>query len=411
MVTGQGISASARAHGAIPSPMRKLTPLAERAAAEDVHIYHLNIGQPDIPAPPAILETIHRYSSVLLPYAPSHGLTETIDAWREYYAQLGIGVERDQLLVTSGGSEAISFALMAVADPGDEVIVFEPTYANYFGFAHMASVRMVPVPMRPEDGFHLPPAAEIEARITPRTRALLFTTPGNPTGTVFSREELETLSDIAARHGLFLISDETYREIVFEGPRDMSMLKIDRTVNQTIVVDSLSKRFSVTGARIGALVSRHPEVMNGVMRFAQARLASPTIEQLAVIPLLRKPRAYTEALAEIYRGRRDVVYGALASIPGVIVRQPEGAFYILAVLPIDDGERFARWLLTDFRSMGAAGRPHGETLMIAPGAGFYVTPGMGQREARFAFVLEEEALQRAMAILEEALRAYPGAEG
>lgn len=404
MVTGQGISASVRAHGAIPSPMRKLAPLAERAAAEGVHIYHLNIGQPDVPAPPAILETIHRYNSALLPYAPSHGLTETIDAWREYYAQLGIEIERNEMLVTSGGSEAISFALMAVADPGDEVIVFEPAYANYFGFAHMASVNMVPVPMRPEEGYHLPPAAEIEARITQRTRALLFTTPGNPTGTVFSYEELETLSDIAARHGLFLISDETYREIVFEGPRDMSMLKVARTANQTIVVDSLSKRFSVTGARIGALVSRHPDVMSGVMRFAQARLASPTIEQLAVVPLLRQPRQYTDALVEIYRGRRDVVYEALAAMPGVMVRQPEGAFYILAVLPIDDGERFARWLLTDFRS-------NGETVMIAPGEGFYVTPGMGQREGRFAFVLEEGALKRAMAILGEALRAYPGAEG
>jgi aspartate aminotransferase len=191
----------------------------------------------------------------------------------------------------------------------------------------------------------------------------------------------------------------------------MSMLKIDRTANQTIVVDSLSKRFSVTGARIGALVSRHPEVMSGVMRFAQARLASPTIEQLAVVPLLRQPRAYTDALVEIYRGRRDVVYGALAEMPGVMVRQPEGAFYILAVLPIDDGERFARWLLTDFRSQGPAGGSGGETVMIAPGEGFYVTPGMGLREARFAFVLEEGALQRAMAVLGEALRAYRGTEG
>lgn len=410
MVTGQGVSASTRAHGAVPSPMRKLAPLAERAAAEGAHIYHLNIGQPDIPAPRAILETIHRYDSTLLPYAPSHGIAETIDAWREYYGQLGVPVERDQLLVTSGGSEAILFALMAVADPGDEVIVFEPTYANYFGFAHMASVKMVPVPMQPEDGYHLPPSSEIEARISPRTRALLFTNPGNPTGTVFSREELETLSEIAVRHGLFLISDETYREIVFDGPRDMSMLKIARTSGQTIVVDSLSKRFSVTGARIGALVSPHAGVMSGVLRFAQARLASPTVEQLAVVPLLRQPREYTDNLVEIYRGRRDVVYEALAAMPGVMVREPEGAFYVLAVLPIDDGERFTRWLLTDFRSV-TGGRPSGETVMIAPGEGFYVTPGMGRHEARFAFVLEEEALKRAMAVLGEALRVYPGAEG
>lgn len=404
MVTGQGIAASARARDAVPSPMRKLAPLAEHTASEGVHIYHLNIGQPDIAIPPAILETIHRYNSTILPYAPSHGLGETLDAWRVYYGQLGVSLERNEVLVTSGGSEAISFALMAVADPGDEVIVFEPSYANYFGFARMAAVTMVPVPMRAGDGYHLPPAGEIETRITPRTRAILFTNPGNPTGTVFSYGELDTLSDIAARHGLFLISDETYREIVFEGPRDMSMLKVSRTVGQTIVVDSLSKRFSVTGARIGALVSRHPEVMSGVLRFAQARLASPTLEQLAVVPLLREPREYTDALAEIYKGRRDVVYSALQEMPGVMVLRPEGAFYILATLPIDDGERFARWLLTDFRV-------DGETVMIAPGEGFYVTPGMGKKEARFAFVLEEEALKRAMTVLGEALRVYPGREG
>lgn len=404
MVTGQQVAASTRARNAIPSPIRKLTPLADRAKAEGAHVYHLNIGQPDLKAPESLIAGIRRYESAILPYAPSQGIRETVLAWQAYYAHLGIELESNQLLVTTGGSEALLFAMMAVADPGDEIIVFEPTYANYLGFAEMISVSITPVTLRPDDGYHLPSAAEIEARITPRTRALLFTTPGNPTGAVFSYRELELLSDIATRHDLFLISDETYREIVFEGPRDMSMLKVGATAGQTIVVDSVSKRFSATGARIGCLASPHAGIMDGVLRFAQARLSAPTVEQLALIPLLHDSRAYTDSLAEVYRRRRDVVCGALQSMSGVRVRRPEGAFYLLAVLPIDDGERFASWLLTDFRL-------HGETLMVSPGDGFYVTPGMGKQEIRFAFVLEEERLRRAMTILREALRAYPGTKG
>ncbi|MBV9279501.1 MAG: pyridoxal phosphate-dependent aminotransferase [Chloroflexi bacterium] len=402
MATGQHVAPSTRAREALPSPMRKLAPLAGRALADGVGIYHLNIGQPDIPIPRGILEGIQQFSSSVLPYAPSQGLAETVEAWRAYYAQLGVELAADQLLVTTGGSEAVLFALMAVADPGDEVLVFEPTYANYFGFARMASVGIRAVATRPEDGYHLPAAREIEAQITPHTRALLFTTVGNPTGTVYTHDELEMLGDIAIRHGLFLISDETYREIVFEGPGDTSMLKLEATAERTIVVDSLSKRFSVTGARIGCLASRHAGAMDGILRFAQARLAAPTVEQRAVIPLLRRPRTYTDQLVATYRRRRDVVYGALSEMPGVLVHRPEGAFYVFAVLPIDDCERFARWLLTDFRL-------DGETLMVAPGEGFYLTPGMGRREVRFAYVLEEDALRRAMALLREALRTYPGA--
>lgn len=403
MVTGQHVTASTRARDAVPSPMRKLAPLAERAMAEGVHIYHLNIGQPDLATPPALMEGIRQFDSVVLAYAPSQGLPETIEAWQSYYAQLGLQFARNELLVTSGGSEAVLFALMAVADPGDEVLVFEPTYANYFGFACMASVRIKAVAARPEDGYHLPPASEIEAQITPRTRALLFASPGNPTGTVYSYEELETLHEIAVRHGLFLISDETYREIVFEGARDMSMLKVPDAAERTVVVDSVSKRFSATGARIGCLASHHRGVMDGVLRLAQARLAVSTVEQQAIVPLLRHARDYTDRLAEVYGKRRDVVYAALQEMPGVFARRPEGAFYVFAVLPIDDCERFASWLLTDFRL-------DGETLMVAPGDGFYVTPGLGKQEVRFAFVLEEEALARAMTILQEALDAYPPAQ-
>lgn len=401
MVTAHQVVASTRARQAVPSPIRKLMPLAERAKAEGVRVYHLNIGQPDLAAPEALMAAIRRYDDPLLPYAPSQGFHQAVSAWQSYYAQLGVELAASQLLVTTGGSEALLFAMMAVADPGDEIIVFEPTYANYFGFANMTSVSMVPVTLRPEDGYHLPTAAEIEARITPRTRALLITTPGNPTGTVFSYPELAALSAIAARHDLFLISDETYREIVFEGPRDMSVLKVGATIGQTIVVDSVSKRFSAAGARIGCLASPHAGVMEGVLRFAQARLSSPTVEQLALIPLLRNPRAYTDTLADVYRRRRDVVFAALKAMPGVKVRRPEGAFYVFAILPIDDGERFASWLLTDFRL-------DGETLMISPGDGFYVTPGMGTQEVRLAFVLEEDALTRSMMILRKALRAYPG---
>jgi len=404
MLTKTQAQASRRAREALPSPIRKLTPLAERAKAEGVHVYHLNIGQPDLPIPRAIVDSIRGFEGPLLPYAPSQGISEVVDAWRAYYAGLGIAFERDQILVTQGGSEALLFAITARADPGDEIVVFEPTYANYFGFAKMASVDIVPVTVRPEDGYHLPAAEEIEARIGPRTRALLYTTPGNPTGTVYSYEELQDISDIAARHGLFIIADETYREIVFEGPRDMSMMKIPHTAEQTIIVDSLSKRFSATGARIGCLASYHAGVMDGVLRFAQARLAVATVEQWAVVPLLRHSRTYTDDLVDVYRRRRDVVFSALETMPGVLVRRPEGAFYILAVLPIDDCERFASWLLTDFRL-------DGETLMIAPGDGFYQTPGAGRQEVRFAFVLEEGALERAMVLLQEALRVYPGAQG
>jgi aspartate aminotransferase len=340
----------------------------------------------------------------LLPYAPSSGLNETVAAWQAYYQQLGVSFKPNEVLVTFGGSEAVLFSLMAVADPGDEVICFEPTYANYFGFAIMASISLVPIALKPEDGYHLPPAAEIERHITPRTKALLFCSPGNPTGTVYSYDELEVLSDIARRHDLFLISDETYREIVFEGPRDMSMAKVAATAGQTVLVDSVSKRFSATGARIGCIASHNAEVMDGVLRFAQARLAAPTVEQRAIIPLLRDPGSYTDTLAEVYRSRRDVIFAELERIPGVQVRKPEGAFYVFAVLPIDDGERFASWLLTDFRL-------NGETLMVSPGDGFYLTPGKGKQEIRFAYVLEEDALRRAMTILREALRVYPGRVG
>ena len=401
MVTAHGVAASARAREALPSPIRKLTPLAEGAKSRGVKVYHLNIGQPDLNAPRALIDGIRGFESDLLPYAPSQGLPETVDAWREYYANLGIRLARNELLVTNGGSEALLFAMMAVADPGDEIITFEPSYANYFGFARMTSVDIVPVTLGAADGYHLPSAAAIEAKITRRTRALLFTTPGNPTGTVFTYTELEFLSDIARRHGLFLISDETYREIVFEGDQTMSMMKVAAADDCTIVVDSVSKRFSATGARVGCIASSHAGVMEGVLRFAQARLAAPTVEQRALVPLLRNSGTYTDTLAEIYRGRRDTIYRALQTIPGVHVREPEGAFYLFAVLPIDDGERFASWLLTDFQL-------DGETVMIAPGDGFYFTPGLGKQEVRFAYVLQEEDLARAMVILREALRVYPG---
>jgi aspartate aminotransferase len=401
MVTEHRVAASVRAREALPSPIRKLTPLAEGAKAKGIKVYHLNIGQPDLTTPAVLMAGIREFQSNLLPYAPSQGLPETVEAWRVYYARLGIEFEPPQLLVTTGGSEALLFAMMAVADPGDEIITFEPSYANYFGFARMTSVNIVPVTLDARDGYHLPTAFEIEAKITPRTRALLFTTPGNPTGAVFSYAELGMLSEIAQRHGLFLISDETYREIVFEGDRAMSMMKVADTVDRTIVVDSVSKRFSATGARIGCLASPHPGVMEGVLHFAQARLAAPTVEQRALVPLLRDAGAFTDALAEVYRRRRDVVYGELMRIPGVRVSKPEGAFYLFAVLPIDDGERFASWLLSDFQL-------DGETLMIAPGDGFYFTPGLGKQEVRFAYVLQERDLTRAMTILHEALRIYPG---
>jgi aspartate aminotransferase len=380
------------------SPIRSLTPLAAEAAARGIRVYHVNIGQPDLCAPPGILEAIKPPVDGVIPYAPSPGLPETVRAWCRYYGTLGFDLEPRDVLVATGGGEAIGFALLAVTDPGDEVIIFDPTYASYLGYAATSNVTLVPIPAEPP-GYRLPSEEVLEAAITPRTRAIVLINPGNPTGTVYTREEMETVMRIAAERGIFVISDETYRELVFDGREHVSAFCFPEMAESVIMVDSVSKRFSATGLRVGCIASKNRDLMAAVLRMAMARLSSPTVEQLAAIPLLENPRVYTDWLRDEYERRRDATYAALQEIPGVGVSQPEGAFYVMATLPVPDARDFARWLLTDFSV-------DGETVMVSPGPGFYVTPNRGQHEVRIAYVLGAERMRRAMDLLRLALIAY-----
>jgi aspartate aminotransferase len=390
---------SRRAARVPASPIRGLAPLAAETAARGVHIYHVNIGQPDLPVPPEVLAAIKPPADGVIPYAPSHGLPQTVAAWCRYYATLGIALEPRDILVTTGGGESIGFAMLAVTDPGDEILIFDPTYASYLGYAASGNVTLVPIAAEPP-GYHLPSAEEIERFITPRTRAIVVVNPNNPTGTVYTRDELTAVMDVARRYDLFVISDETYRELVFDGREHVSALTFGGMEEAVIVVDSISKRFSATGLRVGALISRNHDVTAAALRMAMARLSSPTIAQLAAVPLLENPTPYTTWLRGVYQSRRDTTYAALRAIPGVEVAQPEGAFYVMAHLPVPDAQAFARWLLTDFER-------DGETVMVAPGPGFYVGAGRGTSEARLAYVLAEEHLRRAVELLGEALIAYP----
>ncbi len=383
------------------SPIRRLAPLAAAASAAGKTIYALNIGQPDIETPRVILERMRSYDARLIPYGPSQGLPEFIEALCAYYKNVGLAVSPREVFVTTAGSEAILFTLGAVCDPGDDVLVFEPFYTNYNGFAAMVGVQPVPVTTRAEDGYHLPSRSAIEAKIGPRTKAILICSPNNPTGTVYTDAEMATLATIVREHGLYLVADEVYREFVYDGATHHSALTLPGLGDQVIVVDSVSKRYSLCGVRIGNIVSRNAELMDAILRFGQARLCPPTLGQYACTALTGIPESYIPGVIAEYQKRRDIVIAALLSIPGVLVRKPEGAFYVCARLPVDDANAFAEFLVRDF-SVG------GETVMIAPADGFYATPGLGRDEARIAYVLGEPKLSRAMAILREALEAYPG---
>jgi len=394
---------SMRGRMAPASPIRKLMPFATAAKARGVHIHHLNIGQPDFATPAPIRDEIRGFDHQTIAYAPSQGLPEAVRAWGSYYARAcGVAVPDEQLLVTAGGSEAIIFAIMAVADPGDEILVFDPSYTNYIGFAGMAGVSARAVMLRPDDGYALPSAETIAAAVTDRTRAILFCNPNNPTGAVYSEADLRLLLDVCAQRGLFLIVDEVYRELVFDGRPQTSLLSIPGAMERAIVVDSVSKRFNACGARIGCLTSANEEVMGAALRFAQARLAAPTVEQLALVPLLSDPLPYTAPLAGAYERRRDAALAALAALPDVTGSRPQGAFYSILTLPVADGEDFARWMLEHFAL-------DGETVMVAPLEGFYVTPGHGRSEVRLAFVLDEERIARAAHVLGAGLEAYKAA--
>ena len=395
---------SARAGRVPPSPIRELVPLADRAKQEGKRIYHLNIGQPDIPTPEEFLEGFRNAPKVLA-YSPSQGYGEALEALVRYYHGFGIELDREELIITVGGSEAVTFALLTTMDPGDELLIPEPFYGPYNGYAEIADVEIVPLMTRAAEGFRLPPREEIEAEITPKTRAILITNPGNPTGVVYTQEELEMLREIALKHDLFLISDEVYREFVYDGLKHTSILQLPGLEEHAILVDSISKRFSACGARIGALASRNEDVMAAGLKLAQTRLSPPTAGQLGLIHYLNSP-AYprkTEEMIEEFRRRRDLLYEELLRIPGVRCTKPQGAFYVMAQLPVADAERFSAWLLAEFERGG-------ETVMLAPGGGFYRTPGLGRNEVRIAYVLQREELRRALWLLGEALAEYAALE-
>jgi aspartate aminotransferase len=384
------------------SPIRRLMPLAEAARRRGVRVYHLNIGQPDLETPACMRAKLEAAPRTLA-YTPSAGTPECIDVLREYYRRLGIPLETDQLVVTTGGSEAILFALTACAGHGDEALVVEPFYTNYVAFAAMAGVRLVPLRARAEDGFHLPPIEEWRGALTERTRLVLLCNPGNPTGTVYRREELEAVVAFCREHGLFLVADEVYREFVYDGRTATSVLGLPGAEEIGVVVDSLSKRYSACGIRLGCLATRNRDVYGAALRMAQGRLSPPGLAQLVALGATELGPDYAQGIVREYQGRRDVLFEGLSRIPGVFLRKPEGAFYFVARLPIEDGDHFASWLLSEYALDGA-------TVMVAPAEGFYATPGLGRDEVRIAYVLRKEDLEASVRVLARAIPAYQAAQ-
>jgi aspartate aminotransferase len=392
---------SRRAEQAPPSPIRKLEPSARAAEQRGVRIYSLNIGQPDLKTSPGFLAGARQDEGSVLAYGPSGGLYPLRSAMADYYRALGLDVDEGDVLVTTGGSEALFFALAAVADPGEEVITCEPCYPNYKGFSVLAGLQLSTLPTRIEDGFALPPPEAFEAAIGPRTRALLVCNPSNPTGAVYPRAALARLVEIARRRSLFLIVDEVYREFVYDGLAPASVLQLPGAEDVAVVVDSTSKRLSACGARVGCLLTRHTGLRDAALRFGQARLSAPVLGQKGALAALPRLREFLQASIPEYQRRRDATLRELARLPGVLAPRPQGAFYLLARLPVRSSDDFCRWLLDEFSS-------NGETVMLAPGTGFYASPGRGEDEVRIAYVLGEQALVRALALLGEALERYPG---
>ncbi|MGQ9677903.1 MAG: pyridoxal phosphate-dependent aminotransferase [bacterium] len=382
------------------SPIRRLVPYAEQAKARGIRVYHLNIGQPDIETPVEIMNGYREVDIKVLGYGHSAGLPRYIETLVDYYQRGGIEVKKEDIIVTTGGSEAILFAIKAVSDPGDEIIVPEPFYTNYFGFAVMSGVKLIPLTTRAENGFALPSKEEFTRLITPRTKAIMFSNPGNPTGVVYSPQEMDMLRQLALEFNLFLIGDEVYREFVYdEDVKPVSVLSLKGIEDRSVMVDSISKRYSACGARIGCVVSRNRDFMAVMLKFGQARLCPPTIDQLAAQRSQMLPPSYFEQVRDEYRRRRDVLCAELAKVPGVKFLVPRGAFYLIAQLPVLDAEEFAIFLLNDFQL-------NNETVMVAPAQGFYATPGLGKNEIRIAYVLNCEELVRAVEVLAAGLTAF-----
>ncbi len=381
------------------SPMRKFHPYAVAAAAAGKKIYHLNIGQPDIQTPPQLFEAVRSFHEATLAYAPSPGIPALIDAICSYYARIGVTLDAGNVLVTTGGSEALQIACNCILDDGDEIIIPEPFYPNYHTFITTAGASIHPLHTRPEEGYFFADRAKIEACITPHTRAILVTNPGNPTGTCLTREEMKMILDVAVEHDLYLIADEVYREFAYETGELLSFLQFGYGYENLILIDSVSKRFSACGARIGCLISRNVEFMAQALKYCQARLSVATLDQVAAAALYSVGPEYFAAVREEYHRRRDTVVRKLHEIPGVVCECPKGAFYLMAALPVDDAEKFQQWLLEEFDD-------HGDTVMFAAGGPFYATPGKGLNEIRIAYVLKQEDLERAMDLLALGIQKY-----
>jgi aspartate aminotransferase len=381
------------------SPIRKLAPLAEAAKKRGTKVYHLNIGQPDLETPACMRDRLKQLNDRVLEYSPSQGTPQYLQSLQRYYErQVGIPLAIDQILATTGGSEAILFSFLVCANAGEDLLVVEPFYANYKTFAAIAGLNIVPVTSHGPDGFHLPPREVWERTLTPRSRIVIICNPNNPTGTVYRRDELDMLADFCREHGLFLVSDEVYREFVYDGRRAISALELRGCEEFVIVVDSLSKRYSACGIRLGSLVTRNRAIYDASLKLAQGRLSPPGLAQFIAVGANEIGEDYTRTVIDEYQRRRDVLYEKLTSIPGVFLQKPEGAFYCVARLPVDDAESFAAWLLSDFEHDGA-------TVMVAPANGFYASP-LGANEVRIAYVLKEEDLRAAADLLRIAIQRY-----
>lgn len=383
------------------SPIRKLVPFAEKAKRDGKKVYHLNIGQPDIETPKVALDAIKNFSSKVVEYSHSAGFESYREGLAKYYQSLEMNVEYDELMITTGGSEALLFALNSCLDSGDEVIIPEPFYANYNGFSTSAGINVKPISTSIKNSFALPPIEDFEKLITKKTKAILICNPGNPTGYLYSKEELERLRDIVLKYDLFLFADEVYREFCYDGNTHLSILNLSGLEKNAVVIDSTSKRYSMCGIRIGCIVSKNKNVIQTALKFAQARLSPPTFGQVAGEAALLTPKSYFDEVINEYVSRRDLLVDGLNRIEGVICPKPKGAFYAIAQLPVDSAEKFAQWLLEEFDF-------NNETLMVAPAAGFYSTEGQGLNQVRIAYVLNLVSLKKAIKCLEEALKIYPG---
>lgn len=384
-----------------PSPIRKLVPFAEKAKKEGKKIYHLNIGQPDIETPDTMLNAIHSFNHKVVEYSHSAGIESYRKKLTTYYKRFGIDLDYTEIIITTGGSEAIEIAMMSCMDPGDEILIPEPFYANYNGFSTKSNVKVVPIRSYIETGFALPPIAEFEKFITPKTKAIMICNPSNPTGYLYSKQELESLMDIVKRHDLWLFSDEVYREFCYDGKEYTSVMHLKGIENNVVLLDSISKRYSACGARIGAIISHNKDLMATALKFAQARLSPPTFGQVAAEAAIDTPDDYFQKVKAEYVRRRDFVVEELNKMEGVYCPKPSGAFYCIARLPIDNADRFCQWLLEDFSL-------NNSTVMLAPATGFYSKPDMGTDEVRIAYVLNLDDLKNAMNCLSKALEIYPG---